>query len=229
MQLHHLGRSPRLVFLILTAWRSTGSSTRQRRSKPGWGSASSSIRCRMRNEVWFASFLQPQSDRSLVGDIDNCQNGFPIPAIAYDMFMTSTKETNWSVVSCSPQISFSWLRSGSPRGGQKNDVFHCCDKICKGTPLQSCFDLQTPWFSLANNPLIKKQDFIVCTMTEPQLELLELYGKNIIMMDSTHGTHQYGYLLTTIMVSDDNHEGLPIAVSYSNIVSSDDLEPYLKK
>ncbi|GFQ77235.1 hypothetical protein TNCT_559661 [Trichonephila clavata] len=53
-------------------------------------------------------------------------------------------------------------------------------------------------------------------MNEAQLEFLELYGKNIIMMDSTHGTNQYGYLLTTIMVSDDNHEGLPIAVCYSN-------------
>ncbi|GFW94066.1 uncharacterized protein TNCV_1713151 [Trichonephila clavipes] len=36
-------------------------------------------------------------------------------------------------------------------------------------------------------------------MTEAQLELLEIYGKNIIMMDSTHGTNQYGYLLTTVM------------------------------
>ncbi|GFS82211.1 uncharacterized protein TNCV_250501 [Trichonephila clavipes] len=81
-------------------------------------------------------------------------------------------------------------------------------------------------FSLANNPLIKKQDFILDIMTEAQLEFLELYGKNIIMMDSTHGTNQYGYLLTTIMVSDDNHEGLPIAVCYSNRVSSDVLEPF---
>ncbi|GFY29076.1 uncharacterized protein TNCV_4722041 [Trichonephila clavipes] len=44
--------------------------------------------------------------------------------------------------------------------------------------------------SLANNPLIKKQDFILGIMTEAQLEFLELYGKNIIMMDSTHGTNQ---------------------------------------
>ncbi|GFV84940.1 uncharacterized protein TNCV_3892781 [Trichonephila clavipes] len=53
--------------------------------------------------------------------------------------------------------------------------------------------------ALANNLLIKKQDFILCIMTEAQLELLEIYGKNIIMMDSTHGTNQYGYLLTTVM------------------------------
>ncbi|GFW12405.1 uncharacterized protein TNCV_816581 [Trichonephila clavipes] len=43
--------------------------------------------------------------------------------------------------------------------------------------------------ALINNPLIKKQDFILSIMTEAQLELLEIYGKNIIMMDSTHGTN----------------------------------------
>ncbi|GFV39979.1 uncharacterized protein TNCV_435921 [Trichonephila clavipes] len=83
--------------------------------------------------------------------------------------------------------------------------------------------------SLANNPLIKKQDIILGIMTEAQLEFLQLYGKNIIMMDSTHGTNQYGYLLTTIMVSDDDHEGLPIAVCYSNRVSSDVLEPFFEE
>ncbi|GFX09648.1 uncharacterized protein TNCV_2186441 [Trichonephila clavipes] len=86
-----------------------------------------------------------------------------------------------------------------------------------------------PLGSFANNPLIKKQDFILGIMTETQLEFLELYGKNIIMMDSTHGTNQYGCLLTTIMVSDDNHEGLLIAVCYSNRVSSDVLEPFFEE
>ncbi|GFT59269.1 uncharacterized protein TNCV_3892121 [Trichonephila clavipes] len=79
--------------------------------------------------------------------------------------------------------------------------------------------------ALANNPLIKRQDFILCIMMEAQLELLEIYGKNIIMMDSTHDTNQYGYLLTTVMVCDDNHEGLPVAICYSNRVCSNILEP----
>ncbi|GFY68459.1 uncharacterized protein TNIN_385411 [Trichonephila inaurata madagascariensis] len=35
--------------------------------------------------------------------------------------------------------------------------------------------------SLANNPLIKKQDFILGIMTEAQLEFLELYGKNTLV------------------------------------------------
>ncbi|GFW28102.1 uncharacterized protein TNCV_2817811 [Trichonephila clavipes] len=83
--------------------------------------------------------------------------------------------------------------------------------------------------SLANNPLIKKHDFILGIITEAQLEFLQLYGKNIIMMDSIHVTNQYGYLLTTIMVSDDDHEGLPIAVCYSNRVSSDVLETFFEE
>ncbi|GFY41049.1 uncharacterized protein TNIN_293121 [Trichonephila inaurata madagascariensis] len=83
--------------------------------------------------------------------------------------------------------------------------------------------------SLANNPLIKKQDFILCIMTEALLELLQIYGKNIIMMDSTHGTNQYGYLLTTVMVSDDNHEGLPVAICYFNRVCSNILEPFFEE
>ncbi|GFW94154.1 uncharacterized protein TNCV_1978941 [Trichonephila clavipes] len=83
--------------------------------------------------------------------------------------------------------------------------------------------------ALTNNPLIKKQDFILCIMMEAQLELLEKYGKNIIMMDSTHGSNQYSYLLTTVMVCDDNHEGLPVAICYSNIVCSIILEPFFEK
>ncbi|GFU18942.1 uncharacterized protein TNCV_2347331 [Trichonephila clavipes] len=83
--------------------------------------------------------------------------------------------------------------------------------------------------ALTNNPLIKKQDFILCIVTEAQLELLEIYGKNIIMMYSTHGTNQYGYLLTTVMVCDDNHEGLPVAICYSNRVCSIILEPFFEE
>ncbi|GFW10124.1 uncharacterized protein TNCV_2569081 [Trichonephila clavipes] len=48
-------------------------------------------------------------------------------------------------------------------------------------------------------------------------------------MDSTHGTNQYGYLQTTVMVCDDNHEGLPVAICYSNRVCSIILEPFFKE
>ncbi|GFR30457.1 hypothetical protein TNCT_232011 [Trichonephila clavata] len=80
--------------------------------------------------------------------------------------------------------------------------------------------------SLANNPLIKKQDFILGIMTE----LLELYGKNkIIMWILPKGQISIVTLLATIMVSDDNHEGLPIAICYSNRVNSDVLEPFFEE
>ncbi|GFT88400.1 putative zinc finger transcription factor protein 17 [Trichonephila clavipes] len=48
-------------------------------------------------------------------------------------------------------------------------------------------------------------------------------------MDSTHGTNQYGYLLTTVMVCDDNHEGLPVAICYSNRVCSIIHEPFFEE
>ncbi|GFT64586.1 uncharacterized protein TNCV_649641 [Trichonephila clavipes] len=48
-------------------------------------------------------------------------------------------------------------------------------------------------------------------------------------MDSTHDTNQYGYLLTTVMVCDDNHEGLPVAICYSNRVRSIILEPFFEE
>ncbi|GFU82686.1 uncharacterized protein TNCV_2900261 [Trichonephila clavipes] len=48
-------------------------------------------------------------------------------------------------------------------------------------------------------------------------------------MDSTHGTNQYGYLLTTVMVCDDNHEGLPVTICYSNRVCSIILEPFFEE
>ncbi|GFR32135.1 c2H2-type domain-containing protein [Trichonephila clavata] len=55
---------------------------------------------------------------------------------------------------------------------------------------------------------IDKRDFLLGIMNDTQEKLLELYGKNCIMIDSTHGTNQYNFQLTTLMVHDENHEGL---------------------
>ncbi|KFM64412.1 hypothetical protein X975_00560, partial [Stegodyphus mimosarum] len=41
------------------------------------------------------------------------------------------------------------------------------------------------------------------------------------MIDSTHGTNQYGFQLSTVMVHDENHEGLPIAVLFSTRTATD--------
>ncbi|GFT87474.1 uncharacterized protein NPIL_184221 [Nephila pilipes] len=78
------------------------------------------------------------------------------------------------------------------------------------------------------NPLIKEQDFILGVLTEAQLELLNIYGKNLVMIDSTHGTNKYGFLLTTLMLNDENHEDLPVAILYSNRVCCQVLELFFK-
>ncbi|GFQ71387.1 hypothetical protein TNCT_524571 [Trichonephila clavata] len=108
MRLYLLWRFPGLVFLVSTAWRSTGSTIRRWISETaGWESTSSWTRCRTRKEVWSASFFSLIEALSAISI--TVKNGFPLPAVEYDISRTSTVETNWSVVSCSPKISFSWL------------------------------------------------------------------------------------------------------------------------
>ncbi|XP_042911250.1 uncharacterized protein [Parasteatoda tepidariorum] len=82
---------------------------------------------------------------------------------------------------------------------------------------------------LSSYPCLKKDDFYLGMMNSAQLKILQMYGNDIIMIDSTHGTNQQGYLLTTIMVNDSNHEGFPVATLYSSRVSADVLEPFFKE
>ncbi|GBL99401.1 hypothetical protein AVEN_206807-1 [Araneus ventricosus] len=48
------------------------------------------------------------------------------------------------------------------------------------------------------------------------------------MIDSTHGTNQYGFELTTRMVHDENHEGLPVTTLFSSRTGSDILLPFFE-
>ena len=43
------------------------------------------------------------------------------------------------------------------------------------------------------------------------------FGEKIVCMDSTHGTTMYDFLLITVMVLDEDNEGVPItwALSFS--------------
>ncbi len=49
-----------------------------------------------------------------------------------------------------------------------------------------------------------KDDFLLGIMTEGQQHLLEKYGEKCIAIDSTHGTNNYDFQLTTIMIIDEN-------------------------
>ena len=48
------------------------------------------------------------------------------------------------------------------------------------------------------------QNFLLAIMNESQRFMLKKYGEKVICIDSTHGTNQYNYQLTTLMVIDDN-------------------------
>ncbi|KFM69083.1 hypothetical protein X975_14697, partial [Stegodyphus mimosarum] len=79
---------------------------------------------------------------------------------------------------------------------------------------------------LEDFPAIQKEEFLLGIMNEPQQKLLELYGSDCIMIDSTHGTNQYGFQLSTVTVHDENHEGLPIAVLFSTRTAADTFIPF---
>jgi hypothetical protein len=46
--------------------------------------------------------------------------------------------------------------------------------------------------------------------------MLEFGNGNIVCLDSTHGTNQYGFNLVTMMVVDDFGEGTPVAFMISS-------------
>ena len=46
--------------------------------------------------------------------------------------------------------------------------------------------------------------------------MLKKLGRNVICMDSTHGTNAYQFLLISVIVLDDYGEGIPMAWAISN-------------
>ncbi len=58
---------------------------------------------------------------------------------------------------------------------------------------------------------LAKQDFLLGLQTEFQKDAMQRYGNNVIMMDATHSTTQYDFLLITIFVIDEFGAGLPVA------------------
>jgi hypothetical protein len=58
--------------------------------------------------------------------------------------------------------------------------------------------------------------FLLAIQTEYQKDALKHYGNSVIMMDATHGTTHYDFLLIIISVIDDHGAGLPVAWAISN-------------
>uniref|UniRef100_A0A1Y1KRC1 C2H2-type domain-containing protein n=2 Tax=Photinus pyralis TaxID=7054 RepID=A0A1Y1KRC1_PHOPY len=62
---------------------------------------------------------------------------------------------------------------------------------------------------------IGTNNFFLVFMNPAQSELLNIYGGDILMIDSTHAGNPYKVQLTTLMVIDENSEGFPVAFLWS--------------
>ncbi|KAB0805351.1 hypothetical protein PPYR_02321 [Photinus pyralis] len=59
-------------------------------------------------------------------------------------------------------------------------------------------------------------DFCLILMNKFQMEAIGRFANKFICIDSTHGTNPYDFELTTLMVSDDFGEGMPVAYMIAN-------------
>ncbi|XP_065219711.1 uncharacterized protein LOC135845174 [Planococcus citri] len=64
-------------------------------------------------------------------------------------------------------------------------------------------------------PALKKEDFVLILMNQPQREMLLHYGNDVVSVDGTHGM-SYDFQLYTLLVLDELREGFPCAFMISN-------------
>ncbi|KAI5705056.1 uncharacterized protein LOC113467711 [Diaphorina citri] len=74
-----------------------------------------------------------------------------------------------------------------------------------------------------NNPALGKEDFVLIIMNNAQTKILQQYGQDCICLDSTHGTNQYDFQLTTVLVLDEHRQGFPCAFIVSNKIDTPTL------
>jgi len=65
-------------------------------------------------------------------------------------------------------------------------------------------------------PDLVGDDFVLAIMTVSQQTMLELYGNDVISIDSAHGTNQYDIQLTSLILADSSREEFPCAFLFSN-------------
>ena len=75
---------------------------------------------------------------------------------------------------------------------------------------------------------LAKEDFLLVIQTEYRKDAMKHYGNKAILMDATHGTTQYDFLLISILVIDEYGEGLPVAWAISNREYATLLVQFLK-
>ena len=65
----------------------------------------------------------------------------------------------------------------------------------------------------------EKDDFFLVLFSPSQVQLFEKFGTNKICVDTTHGTNEYKFHLTSVVVVDEFDRGFPAAFCISNKIS----------
>lgn len=87
---------------------------------------------------------------------------------------------------------------------------------------------------LENNPIHFYQteqegrEFMMVIMTSFQKNMLLKFGEKSILIDGTHGTNEYGFLLFTLLVVDELNEGIPVSFCFSKKESTDILVTFFR-
>ncbi|XP_034236338.1 uncharacterized protein LOC117642361 [Thrips palmi] len=71
--------------------------------------------------------------------------------------------------------------------------------------------------------VLRDEDFMIVLMTEYQKELVRKYSSDKILIDSTHGTNNYDFQLTTLMTVDEYGAGCPVAFCISNRIDTESI------
>lgn len=69
---------------------------------------------------------------------------------------------------------------------------------------------------LDNCSELRPEDFVLIYMNKKQKEYFQRFGNNILATDETHGLHEYGFVLHTLMVLDDFDQGFPACFLFTN-------------
>ena len=64
--------------------------------------------------------------------------------------------------------------------------------------------------------ILSDDDFLLAIQTEFQKDAMLLFGKKVILMDATHGTTHYDFLLISVLVVDGHGEKVPVTWAISN-------------
>ena len=64
--------------------------------------------------------------------------------------------------------------------------------------------------------------------TEFQKDAMLYFGKKVILMDATHGTTQYDFLLISVLVADSHGEGIPVSWAISNKEDTNTISLFLQ-